>query len=116
MELVLKALALIAVLPEYAVDFAFAAKAGQDPEKYAPLALANMTGGNRLLIGVGWIGFPAVNIQATSGISNDEQGLAAGVLQTSMQVGAAIVLAIASAITATSTTHATMSAKCTSGT
>ena len=60
-----------------------------------------------LLIGVGWIGFPAVNIQATSGISNDEQGLAAGVLQTSMQVGAAIVLAIASAITATSTTHAT---------
>ena len=29
-------------------------KAGEDPEKYAPLALANMTGGNRLLIGVGW--------------------------------------------------------------
>ena len=53
-----------------------------------------------LLIAVGWIGFPAVNIQATSGISDDEQGLAAGVLQTSMQVGAAIVLAITSAITA----------------
>jgi MFS family permease len=51
-----------------------------------------------LLIGVGWIGFPAVNIQATSGISNEEQGLAAGVLQTSMQVGAAIVLAVTTAI------------------
>jgi len=52
--LALTVLALIAVLPEYAVDFAFASKAGQNPEKYAPLALANMTGANRLLIGVGW--------------------------------------------------------------
>ncbi len=52
--LALAVLALIAVLPEYAVDFAFAWKAGKDPDTYAPLALANMTGGNRLLIGVGW--------------------------------------------------------------
>jgi cation:H+ antiporter len=52
--LALTVLALIAVLPEYAVDFTFAFKAGEDPEKFAPLALANMTGGNRLLIGVGW--------------------------------------------------------------
>ena len=53
-----------------------------------------------LLIGVGWIGFPAINIQATNGISDDEQGLAAGVLQTSMQVGAAVVLAITTALIA----------------
>lgn len=46
--------ALIAVLPEYAVDFVFAQKAGKNPKEFAPLALANMTGGNRLLIGVGW--------------------------------------------------------------
>jgi cation:H+ antiporter len=52
--LALAILALIAVLPEYVVDFTFAAKAGGNPEKYAPLALANMTGSNRLLIGVGW--------------------------------------------------------------
>lgn len=52
--LALTVLALIAVLPEYAVDFAFAWKAGDDPDQYAPLALANMTGANRLLIGVGW--------------------------------------------------------------
>ena len=52
--LALTVLALIAVLPEYAVDFAFAFKAGKHPHKYAPLALANMTGGNRLLIGIGW--------------------------------------------------------------
>src|SRR4051812_14612493 len=52
--LALAVLALIAVLPEYVVDFTFAAKAGGNPDKYAPLALANMTGSNRLLIGVGW--------------------------------------------------------------
>ena len=49
-------LALIAVLPEYAVDMVFAWKGGKDPS-YIPYATANMTGANRLLIGVGW---PAV--------------------------------------------------------
>jgi cation:H+ antiporter len=61
-------LAFIAVLPEYAVDFVFASKAGNAVSQFghvcrAPgtteaspcsLALANMTGSNRLLIGVGW--------------------------------------------------------------
>jgi len=52
--LALALLALIAVLPEYAVDFVFTWKAGKDPDEFASLALANMTGANRLLIGVGW--------------------------------------------------------------
>jgi cation:H+ antiporter len=61
-------LALIAVLPEYAVDFVFAKKGGESFAQTGPaclpidggtespchLALANMTGANRLLIGVGW--------------------------------------------------------------
>ena len=51
--LALLGLALIAVLPEYAVDVLFAWKAGHDPS-YAAYATANMTGGNRLLVGVGW--------------------------------------------------------------
>jgi cation:H+ antiporter len=51
--LALTVLALIAVLPEYAVDMTFAWKAGQDIS-FAPYAVANMTGGNRLLIGLGW--------------------------------------------------------------
>lgn len=46
-------LALIAVLPEYAVDMVFAWKAAEDPT-YSQYALANMTGANRLLIGLGW--------------------------------------------------------------
>lgn len=47
--------AFIAVLPEYAVDMYFTWMAGQQPESaYAHYAIANMTGANRLLIGVGW--------------------------------------------------------------
>ena len=45
--------ALLAVLPEYAVDIIFAYKAGSDPA-FAPFAVANMTGSNRLLLGLGW--------------------------------------------------------------
>lgn len=52
--LALALLALIAVLPEYAVDLVFTWKAGKHPAEFAPDALANMTGGNQLLIGVGW--------------------------------------------------------------
>jgi cation:H+ antiporter len=51
--LALALLALIAVLPEYAVDMYFAWMAGKD-ETYTAYATANMTGANRLLIGVGW--------------------------------------------------------------
>lgn len=53
--LALAVVALIAVLPEYAVDMYFTWMAGQHPESnYAHYAIANMTGANRLLIGVGW--------------------------------------------------------------
>ncbi len=61
-------LAFIAVLPEYAVDMVFAWKGGNAFEEFGrtclgpgdtgespcSLALANMTGANRLLIGIGW--------------------------------------------------------------
>lgn len=46
-------LALIAVLPEYAVDMYLVWIAGKDPS-YISYAAANMTGSNRLLIGLGW--------------------------------------------------------------
>jgi cation:H+ antiporter len=53
--LALAAIALITVLPEYAVDMYFTWQAGQYPEsEYAHYAIANMTGANRLIIGVGW--------------------------------------------------------------
>src|SRR5712671_6517013 len=46
-------LAVIAVLPEYAVDLYFAWSAGHIPQN-AKYAAANMTGSNRLLLGLGW--------------------------------------------------------------
>ncbi|MFO0933071.1 MAG: hypothetical protein U1E39_10225 [Planctomycetota bacterium] len=46
-------LALVTVLPEYAVDATLAWKAGYIAE-YQHKALANMTGANQLLIGAGW--------------------------------------------------------------
>ena len=51
--LALAFLALVAVLPEYAVDMYLAWKAAKDPI-YTAFAAANMTGSNRLLIGLGW--------------------------------------------------------------
>jgi cation:H+ antiporter len=67
-SLAIGVLALIAVLPEYAVGFVFAWKGGNEFAEHgtackAPddegasscaLVLANMTGANRLLIGIGW--------------------------------------------------------------
>jgi len=71
--LALALLALVAVLPEYAVDMVFAWKAGAYPAgecvngawvngecvggelyDYRSYTVANMTGGNRLLVGIGW--------------------------------------------------------------
>ncbi|WP_326835047.1 sodium:proton exchanger [Amycolatopsis rhabdoformis] len=46
-------LAVVVVLPEYAVDFYFAYAAGARPE-FLAYAAANMTGSNRLLLGLGW--------------------------------------------------------------
>ncbi|MGK4594836.1 sodium:proton exchanger [Amycolatopsis sp. w19] len=51
--LAIAVLAVIAVLPEYAVDLYFAYTAGSNPE-YIAYAAANMTGSNRLLLGLGW--------------------------------------------------------------
>ncbi len=46
-------LALVAVLPEYAVDLYYAYVSGHN-EAYTQYAAANMTGSNRLLMGLGW--------------------------------------------------------------
>lgn len=53
--LALAVVALIAVLPEYAVDMYFTWQAGRNPGVgYEHYAIANMTGANRLIIGVAW--------------------------------------------------------------
>jgi len=52
-----------------------------------------------LLLGIGFAtGFPAFNIQGTAGVRDEEQGLASGLVNTSLQVGGALVLAVVSAV------------------
>jgi cation:H+ antiporter len=51
--LALSVMALIAVLPEYAVDFALTYQAGSDPA-YQQFAIANMIGANRMIVGFAW--------------------------------------------------------------
>jgi MFS family permease len=52
-----------------------------------------------LLLGTGFmLLFPALNIQATTGVADHEQGLASGLVQTSFQIGGAVALAIVTAV------------------
>ncbi len=52
-----------------------------------------------ILVGLGFaLAFPAMNIQATNGVADHEQGLASGLVQTSFQVGGAITLAVVTAL------------------
>ncbi len=61
---------------------------------YAEFMLPTM-----VLIGVGFgLSFAALNGQATAGVADHEQGLASGLLNTSLQLGGAIVLAAVTAI------------------
>jgi len=55
-------LAVLAVAPEYAVDALYAWQAGGGDSQAANLAVANMTGANRILIGLGWSGIALFTI------------------------------------------------------
>ena len=57
-----------------------------------------------LLIGVGFmLLFPTLNIQATTGVADREQGVASGLVQTSFQLGGAVGLAIVTAVVSAGT-------------
>ena len=69
-----------------------------------------------LLLGLGFvIGFPALNVQATNGVADDEQGLASGLVSTSGQLGAAVGLAAVSAVVTSRTGSATDAASMLNG-
>ncbi len=62
-------------------------------------SLATLVLPGMALLGIAFgLSFPSLNIQATNGVSDDEQGLASGLLNTSGQVGGAVVLAIVTAV------------------
>ena len=73
----------------FAAGYALFLRLGES-SRYVGLFLPTM-----LLLGVGFaLSFPALNMQATNGIADHEQGLASGLVNTSFQVGGAIGLAI----------------------
>jgi predicted MFS family arabinose efflux permease len=73
----------------------FLATAGTQPH-YLVTVLPTM-----LLLGGGFaFGFSSIMAQATDGIRDSEQGLASGLVQSSGQVGAALILAVVTALVA----------------
>jgi sugar phosphate permease len=61
---------------------------------YAAVILPTM-----LLVGSGFaLTFPSFNVQATNGVAEHEQGMVSGLLNTSVQVGGAIFLAVVTAV------------------
>jgi MFS family permease len=64
-----------------------------------------------LLAGIGFaLTFGPLNMAATSGVSNEEQGLASGLVQTSFQIGGAVGLAISTAVIEAGTSSSSASA------
>ncbi|MFC8198734.1 MFS transporter [Streptomyces sp. NPDC057298] len=75
------------------VGYALFLRVDLDPV-YAAVILPSM-----LLIGAACaLVFPSLNIQATNGVDDHEQGMVSGLLNTSVQVGGAIFLAIVTAV------------------
>ncbi len=66
----LAVLAVLAVAPEYAVDALYAWQAGAGDPTAGNLAVANMTGANRILIGLGWSGIALFSIYRVRSKSN----------------------------------------------
>ncbi|ELS51260.1 MFS transporter [Streptomyces viridochromogenes] len=75
------------------VGYALFLRVDLDPA-YAAVILPSM-----LLIGAACaLVFPSLNIQATNGVDDHEQGMVSGLLNTSVQVGGAIFLAVVTAV------------------
>lgn len=52
-----------------------------------------------VLLGIGFaLCFPSINSQATAGVVDEEQGLASGLVNTSVQIGGAVMMAVVTAI------------------
>ncbi|MEO6604093.1 MAG: MFS transporter [Aeromicrobium sp.] len=63
------------------------------------MAYVNFLLPTMLLLGLGFaLCFPSINAQATAGVEDHEQGLASGLVNTSLQIGGAVMLAVISAV------------------
>ncbi|MET4611169.1 EmrB/QacA subfamily drug resistance transporter [Rhodococcus sp. PvR044] len=85
---------IIAALGSLSLGYLWFLFVGSDQPNYAVAILPSV-----ILLGLGFtFGFTSIMAQATSGVDDSEQGLASGLVQTSMQVGAALVLALTTAL------------------
>lgn len=83
-----------AALTAFIIGYALFFREQSHHLSYSTMLLPSM-----IFIGIGWgLGFPALNVQATSGVADAEQGLAAGLFNTTLQIGGAVVVAIISAV------------------
>jgi MFS family permease len=81
-------------LTAFAIGYALFLREQSNHLAYATMLLPSM-----LVIGLGWgLGFPALNVQATNAVADAEQGLAAGLFNTTFQIGGALFVAVVSAV------------------
>jgi MFS family permease len=89
-------------LTSFAIGYALFLREDSHHLTYTTMLLPSM-----LFLGLGWgLGFPAMNVQATAGVADAEQGLAAGLFNTSLQIGAAVLVAVVSAVISSHTSTA----------
>lgn len=87
-------------LTAFAIGYALFLREDSHHLTYLTMLLPSM-----LILGLGWgLGFPAMNVQATAGVANEEQGLSAGLFNTSFQIGGAVLVAVVSAVISSHTT------------
>jgi MFS family permease len=81
-------------LTAFAIGYALFLREQSHQLAYTTMLLPSM-----LAIGLGWgLGFPALNVQATNSVADAEQGLAAGLFNTTFQIGGAVFVAVVSAV------------------
>jgi cation:H+ antiporter len=95
-------LAVLAVAPEYAVDALYAWQAGAGSSQAANLAVANMTGANRILIGLGWAGIALFTIyrakHAGDGAVEHRSGFLADVVTLDREIALEIAFLLAATV------------------
>jgi cation:H+ antiporter len=96
-------LAVLAVAPEYAVDALYAWQAGANPgpSEAANLAIANMTGANRILIGIGWSGIALFTIYRAKRSADSTVDQRAGLFKDAVKIDRGISLEITFLLAAT---------------
>jgi predicted MFS family arabinose efflux permease len=83
----------VAAFVSLVAGYALFLRAGVTPD-YPAVMLPSV-----ILLGAAFgFGFSALTVAATSGVRNEQQGLAASLFQTSFQVGGAVVLAVVTAV------------------